>query len=375
MTPYQQELIRLANDEWLAYYQYWAGASQVKDPKIKAELLEHADEERKHSDWLTDILAEFGLSPEKQFSNILANTNCGYDMPVVITDGSILQSNLKAERCAIEAYTKVLLQTDNAKHHKVLHKILVEEVKHEQDLLKLSKASSGLYLIKSQMHLIDPNYKLHGTMDFNGIPISIENGRSRIREWHNPHDGSSGMTLMKHPYGYIRGIKGSDGDELDVYVGTDRQAPNVYIVNQTKAPNFTEYDEQKVMLGFPTEEAARSAYLKHYNDPRFLGSITTMPFEEFKSKVTSGKYDGKMVKALFREQEVRGKAQQAMMEAAIVAGADWGEIAPEEFYMGMKEEREHADITGGDLATAARIVLAHLKENPRYYTKMKAAGL
>ena len=74
MTPYQQELIRLANDEWLAYYQYWAGAAQVKNEKLKAELLEHADEERKHSDWLTDILADYGLLLEKTVYSIPGNT-------------------------------------------------------------------------------------------------------------------------------------------------------------------------------------------------------------------------------------------------------------------------------------------------------------
>lgn len=176
MTPYQQELIRLANDEWLAYYQYWAGAAQVKNAKLKAELLEHADEERKHADWLTDILADHGLEPEKQFSGIIGNTNCGYDMPVVISDSSILESNLKAERCAIEAYSKILMQTDNVKHHKLLHKIFVEEVKHEQDLLKLqglAKAMSGLYLLKSQLHLIDPHHIAYRRVNNRGTVSNI----------------------------------------------------------------------------------------------------------------------------------------------------------------------------------------------------------
>lgn len=243
---------------------------------------------------------------------------------------------------------------------------------------KMSKSSDAAWEIRIPFTNTKPirhndllkAYKLDGKMDFNGIPISIENGRSRIRAWHDPHNNTSGMTLMKHPYGYIRGIKGTDGDELDVYVGPDRQAKNVYIVNQMKAPGFTKFDEQKVMLGFADQEAARSAYLKHYDNPRFLGSITVMPLEEFREKVMSGRFDGKMVKS-----DTSHSKRKAMKEAAIAAGANCDEVIPEEFYEGMEEETEHYDITGGDLVTTAKIVLAHLKENPKYYSRMKAAGL
>ena len=58
-------------------------------------------------------------------------------------------------------------------------------------------------------------------------------------------------------------------------------------------------------------------------------------------------------------------------------------LAPEgtdyhEFCMGMKVELEHQDITHGDPYMTALIALAHLKEVPDYYTKLKkveGAGL
>jgi len=46
-----------------------------------------------------------------------------------------------------------------------------------------------------------------------------------------------------------------------------------------------------------------------------------------------------------------------------------------EIVVGMNEEREHCDITGGDPVLSARIALAHLKETPDYYIKLKKAGL
>lgn len=39
--------------------------------------------------------------------------------------------------------------------------------------------------------------------------------------------------------------------------------------------------------------------------------------------------------------------------------------------MGMKVEREHDDVTHGDLKTVRKIVDAHLKELPDYYTRLK----
>lgn len=43
--------------------------------------------------------------------------------------------------------------------------------------------------------------------------------------------------------------------------------------------------------------------------------------------------------------------------------------------MGMKVEQEHRDITHGSTTMTRKIVNAHLKEDPEYYTKLEKAGL
>ena len=45
-------------------------------------------------------------------------------------------------------------------------------------------------------------------------------------------------------------------------------------------------------------------------------------------------------------------------------------VFPDEYKMGLKEETEHADVTGGDKEATKKIVLAHLAEDPHYYTKL-----
>ena len=54
----------------------------------------------------------------------------------------------------------------------------------------------------------------------------------------------------------------------------------------------------KCMLGFASMSEAKTAYLAHYNDKRFLGSIAAMPMEKFKDKVLATKdRPGKIRKA------------------------------------------------------------------------------
>lgn len=129
-----------------------------------------------------------------------------------------------------------------------------------------------------------------------GMPIICEQMEGDTREWFDPHTGNSGKTVFEYPYGYIEGIYGVDGDELDVYLGPNRQALNVYIITQMKGPDFKKIDEQKCMLGFNSAEEAKAAYLRHYNNPKFFGYMKEMPFEQFKRVAKD--FNGKLIKAL-----------------------------------------------------------------------------
>jgi hypothetical protein len=128
-------------------------------------------------------------------------------------------------------------------------------------------------------------YRLSRRMEFRGLKISVETDKGEKRYWYDPNNKEKGSTTMRYPYGYIRRTEGIDGDHVDVYVGPNEDAKNVYVVHQQKAPRFDRYDEDKCMLGFNSAEEAKKAYLMHYNDDRFFGSMTVMPFEQFKRKV------------------------------------------------------------------------------------------
>ncbi len=130
------------------------------------------------------------------------------------------------------------------------------------------------------------NRKLHYRTQFQGIPISIENRKGSIRRGTSPEYGPW-ETKMQHPYGYIRSTKhiGRDGAELDCFVGPNPLASNAYVIMIKKAPDFKKDDEHKVMLGFNSAEEAKEEMLKHFDNPKFFGSMKTMPMDKFRKWV------------------------------------------------------------------------------------------
>lgn len=134
-------------------------------------------------------------------------------------------------------------------------------------------------------------------LKFAGFNLVIENPAGTIREGVD-ETGKPWRTEFAHAYGEITGSLGVDGDPVDVYVGPDEGAREVYIVRQMKRKKWDQFDEDKCFIGFASMEEAKQAYLNHYDDPRFFGGIIAMPIEEFRTKVYATKHAPQMIKAL-----------------------------------------------------------------------------
>lgn len=123
-------------------------------------------------------------------------------------------------------------------------------------------------------------WKLQDHIEYQGIPIAIENQAGTYRHWKG-EDGEDGKTLMQYAYGYVKRSLGADGDEIDVFIGPDPVAPAAYVIHQ-QDPKTGLYDEDKVMLGFSSEDHAEKVYRDHYNRPDFFVTISTMGMGVFK---------------------------------------------------------------------------------------------
>lgn len=134
-------------------------------------------------------------------------------------------------------------------------------------------------------------------LPWKGLEIRIENEAGTFRRGLKP-DGATWETLMHFAYGEVARSEGADGDPVDVYLGPDIEgAPYVYVVHQRKVGAWDEYDEDKCMLGFASEQDAIDAFLTCYDDPRFLGPITVMTADEFVAKVKATRKEPGMIKS------------------------------------------------------------------------------
>jgi len=130
---------------------------------------------------------------------------------------------------------------------------------------------------------------------FAGLSIAVENPRGSVRKWTDAGGTVTGSTLMLHDYGFIEGHIGSDGEEVDCYVGPDESAPYVHVVHQLRAPDFKVHDEDKVMLGFRDGVAAEQAYVAHRNDGRrAIGSMSIIPVDRFTAQLLRRRGTGKI---------------------------------------------------------------------------------
>ena len=136
---------------------------------------------------------------------------------------------------------------------------------------------------------------------------------------------------MRADYGEVRGTTGMDGDPVDVYVGPDDEAPEVYLITQMKKGDWARVDEQKVMLGCRSAKQAKALYLAHYDDPRFCGAIKEMDMSTFKERLAQqGQVGKKIASAACRIAELNylrlqtGEAPLLGGRHGVKVGAEYG---------------------------------------------------
>lgn len=127
------------------------------------------------------------------------------------------------------------------------------------------------------------NYK-KGHLSFGGYDYTVETPKGVTRSGKD-EQGKPWSVTMHDTYGYILGKIGVDGDHIDMFINDaadlDTFDGNVYVVDQVN-PETGEFDEHKVMYGYPSEEAATEAYLANYSRGwKGLGKVTSVPKATF----------------------------------------------------------------------------------------------
>lgn len=158
------------------------------------------------------------------------------------------------------------------------------------------------------------NYK-KGHLTFGGYNFTVETPKGVTRSGKD-EQGKPWSVTMHDTYGYILGKIGVDGDHIDMFINDaadlDTFDGNVYVVDQVN-PETGEFDEHKVMYGFPDEVAATKAYLSNYSKGwKGLGKVTSVPKATFDKWLESSDRKTKPFReyAMIQQEEAK-KAKKA----------------------------------------------------------------
>ena len=148
------------------------------------------------------------------------------------------------------------------------------------------------------------NYK-KGHVDIQGFNVTIENPKGSTRSGVD-ESGKEWSINMQNDYGYIRGTKSTDHEQIDVFVGPNPNSKKVFVVDQINKDGS--FDEHKVMFGFDSVEEAREAYLSNYEDGwQGLGNVTETDIDSFRKWA---EMDGRRIKPFAEYKSVNNQTEE-----------------------------------------------------------------
>lgn len=122
-----------------------------------------------------------------------------------------------------------------------------------------------------------------------GMNIIIESPKGSTRKGVDI-EGTPWESILPADYGYIVGTKGTDGDEVDVYVGPTPNSELVFVVDQNEILTG-EFDEHKVILGTTNLKEATDLYIAGFSDDRGadrIRAITPIHVNDFVKWIATG---------------------------------------------------------------------------------------
>ena len=132
----RQEVITMLNGI-ARYKRHYYTVSGRDNGTIKAEFLEHAEQEQEHADWLAERIVQLNGKPDFNPATLLERSHAEYDDSDDVQ--SMVRANLIAERVAIESYRQMIVtigDTDPTTRH-LLIKIMAVEEEHADDMRDL----------------------------------------------------------------------------------------------------------------------------------------------------------------------------------------------------------------------------------------------
>ena len=121
----------------LRYKSHYYAATGIHSEGVKAEFLEHANEEQQHADQIAERITQLGGQPNLNPEGMLTRSHSEYVEGEDLVE--MLQEDLVAERVAIESYSEIVrfLGASDPTSRRLFEEILAKEEEHAEDIATL----------------------------------------------------------------------------------------------------------------------------------------------------------------------------------------------------------------------------------------------
>ena len=146
----RKTLIKLLNDALateyvcvLRYYRHYFMASGMLADAVKAEFLEHAQQEQAHAHRIAERIVQLGGEPDLNPDTLTARAHAEYKEGDDLRD--MVKENLIAERIAIDSYRELILWVGDkdSTTRRMLEDILAQEEEHADEFADLLQGWIG----------------------------------------------------------------------------------------------------------------------------------------------------------------------------------------------------------------------------------------
>jgi bacterioferritin len=121
----------------LRYKRHYYMAKGINSDSVKAEFLEHAQDEQSHAELLAKRIVQLGGEPNFSPEGILDRSHSEYVEGTTLED--MIREDLVAERIAIDSYRHMIeyIGGDDPTTRRILEKVTAKEEEHAEDLASL----------------------------------------------------------------------------------------------------------------------------------------------------------------------------------------------------------------------------------------------
>ncbi|MGN2243000.1 bacterioferritin [Frateuria sp. GZRR35] len=143
-TADRETVIKLLNEALateivctLRYKYHYFMASGIHSQAVKAEFLEHAQQEQEHADRIAERITQLDGKPNFNPDGLLSRAHADYAEGADLVD--MIKEDLVAERIAIDTYRAIVeyIGGDDPTTRRIMEEVLAQEEEHAEDMATL----------------------------------------------------------------------------------------------------------------------------------------------------------------------------------------------------------------------------------------------